>query len=173
MELTPCPRLPARLANSRAARQLPRALATTIAPAHARALPDPAFAAIAAHRAAYARLDAACTHMSHMERAVPNERREEWFDEDRANGLGANDDPRWTAALDGYRAASDAEKQKAWAVARCRPVSLEGAAALLRYGAEYEDIGCDWPSLPETEDGEEEWMITFHQSLAAALEGMV
>jgi hypothetical protein len=47
-----------------------------------------------------------------------------------------------------------------------------GAAALLRYAAEYEDMGCDWPSLPETENGEEEWIITLHLNLAAALEAV-
>src|SRR5437763_17167894 len=58
------------------------------------------------------------------------------------------------------------------AIARARPADIAGAAALLRYAAEYEDEGCEWPSEPETEDGGEEWMITFHQSLAAALEAL-
>lgn len=134
--------------------------------------PDPVFGTIAAHKAAYARLDQACRHVSRLEGAIPKERREEWFDEDREQGIGANDDPRWTAALAAQRAAFDAEAQTAWALARARPVGIAGAAALLRYAAEYEDEGCEWPSVPETEDGDEEWMIMFHHSLAAALEAL-
>jgi hypothetical protein len=107
-----------------------------------------------------------------MEGAIPQERRKEWYREDRVNGVGVNDDPRWTAAHTAYWAADDAETQIAWTLARTRPATLVGAAALLRYAAEYEDIGCDWPSLPETEDGEEEWMITLHLNLAAALEAV-
>src|SRR5882762_6424614 len=84
-------------------------LATTLGAGSARAFPDPAFAVIAAHRAACARLDQARTHMSRMESAIPKERREEWWDEDPAKGVGANDDPRWTAALNAYRAAADVE----------------------------------------------------------------
>src|SRR5436305_6157174 len=152
------------------------AIATTLAGAAARALPaplspDPVFAAIAAHKAAYVRLDRACRHVSDLEGQIPKDRRKEWFDEDREQGIGANDDPRWTAALDTQRAAFDAEKQTAWALARARPANIAGAAALLRY-AEYEDEGCDWQSDPEIEDGEEEWANMFHRSLAAALEAL-
>src|SRR5256885_480120 len=148
------------------------AIAATLAGASAPALPaplspDPVFAAIAAHKAAYIRPDRACRQVSDLEGAIPRERRKEWWDEDRAQGIGADDDPRWTAALDAQRAAFDAEKKPAWALARAWPADIAGAAALLRYAAEYEDEGCEWPSVPETEDGEEEWMITFHQSLAA------
>src|ERR1043166_3825708 len=78
------------------------------------ALPDPVFAAIAAHKAAYARLDQACLHVSRLERTIPKERRQEWFDEDRRQGIGADDDPRWTTALAAQRAAFDAETQTAW-----------------------------------------------------------
>jgi hypothetical protein len=151
------------------------AIAAFSAPAHAarsRLASDPVFAAIAAHKAAYARLDQACRHVSRLEGAIPKGRREEWFDEDREQGIGADDDPRWTAALAAQRAAFDAEAQTAWALARVRPIGIVGAAALLRYAAEYEDEGCEWPSEPENEDGEDEWMIAFHQSLATALEAM-
>jgi hypothetical protein len=134
--------------------------------------PDPVFAAIAAHKAASAALDDACLHMSRLERDIPKERRKEWFDEDRAAGIGADDDPRWTGVLAANRAAFHAETHCAWVLAHVRPASLAGAAALLRYAAEYEDEGCDWPSDPETENGEEEWMSTLHRSLAAALEAM-
>src|SRR5437764_5430578 len=95
------------------------AIAATLAGAASPALPaplspDPVFIAIAAHKAAYVRLDRACRLVSDLEGAIPKERRKEWFDEDRARGIGADDDPRWTAALDAQRAAFDSEKQTAW-----------------------------------------------------------
>ena len=151
------------------------AIAAMSAPARAapsRLAPDPVFAAIAAHKGAYVRLDQSCRHVSRLEGAIPKERRQEWFDEDREQDIGADDDPRWTTALAAQRAAFDAETQAAWVLAHARPASLAGVAALLRYAAEYEDEGSDWPCDPQTPDGEEEWMITFHQSLAAALEAM-
>jgi hypothetical protein len=135
------------------------------------ALPDPVFAAIAAHKAAYARLDAACSRLSRLERDIPKERRKEWFDEDRDAGVGADDDARWTAALAAYRAASDTETRAAWALAHAQPAGLAGAAALLRHAYEFEAGGDDWPGEPEEEDGDE-WSLTFHRGLAAALEAL-
>jgi hypothetical protein len=140
----------------------------------ASAPPDPVFAAIAAHKAAFARLDQACLHVSRLEGNIPKERRQEWFDEDRRQGIGADDDPRWTAALTAQRAAFDAETQTAWALAHAQPAGLVGAAALLRHAGEFEAGGDDWPcdpEDPEDEDGDE-WTIIFHRNLAAALEAM-
>ena len=134
-------------------------------------LPDPAYAAIAAHNAAYAAFEGACRHMSRMEDAIPKGQHEEWFEEDRTKGIGANDDPRWTAALDAFRAASAAEKRAAWALAHARPAALGGAAALLRHAADVVARGDEWPCDTEDEDGEE-WTVTFHRNLAAALEAM-
>ena len=154
------------------------ALAGVAAPAlaaPARLTTDPVFAAIAAHRAACARLDQACLHVSRLEETIPEERRQQWFDGDREQGIGANDDPRWTAALTAQRATFDAETQMAWALARAQPAGLAGAAALLRHAGEFEARGCGWPCYsedPEDEDGDK-WTIVFHQSLAAALEAMM
>src|SRR3978361_354996 len=83
-------------------------LAGVAAPAlagSARLTPDPVFAAIAAHKAAYARCDQASLHVSRLEENIPGERRQEWFDEDRVQGIGTNDDPRWTAAPRAHRTA--------------------------------------------------------------------
>lgn len=134
-------------------------------------LPDPAFAAIAAHKAAYARLDTACRCVSRLERQVPAARRKEWYAEDRGTNVGANDDPRWKAAMTNYWAAFDAETQTAWALARAQPAGLAGASALLRHAYEFEAGGDDWPGEPEEDDGDE-WSLTFHRSLAAALEAL-
>ena len=133
--------------------------------------PDPVFAAIAAHKAACARLDQACLHVSRLEENIPEDRRQEWFDKDREQGIGTNDDPRWTAALTAQRATFDAETQMAWALAHAQPVGLAGAAALLRHAGEFEAGSCGWPCDPEDEDGDK-WTIIFHRSLAAALEAM-
>jgi hypothetical protein len=136
--------------------------------------PDPVFAAIAAHKAAYARLDQACSHVSRLEENIPEERRQEWFDGDRQQGIGTNDDPRWTAALAAQRATFHTETQMAWVLARAQPAGLAGAAALLRHAGEFEASGCGWPcdsEDPEDEHGDK-WTVIFHQSLAAALEAM-
>ncbi len=138
----------------------------------ARLTPDPVFAAIAAHKAVCARLDQACLHVSRLEETIPEERRQEWFDEDRGQGIGTNDDPRWTAALTAQRAAFSAETRMAWALAHAQPAGLAGAAALLRHAGQFEAGGCGWPRDPEDEDGDN-WSIIFHHSLAAALEAMI
>ena len=62
----------------------------------ARLTPDPVFAAIAAHKAAYARLDQACLHVSRLEENIPEDRRQEWFDEDR-NGFSWRNTLRYCA----------------------------------------------------------------------------
>jgi hypothetical protein len=113
----------------------------------------------------------ACTS-PRLEETIPEERRQEWFDEDREQGIGTNDDPRWTAALTVQRATFDAETQMAWTLAHAQPAGLAGAAALLRHAGEFEAGGCGWPSDPEDEDGDK-WTIIFHRSLAAALEAMM
>jgi hypothetical protein len=134
-------------------------------------LPDPVLAAIAAHKAAYAALDQVCLRLSRLEGQIPQARRKEWFAEDRAAGVGADDDPRWTAVLAAYHAASDAVEQAAWALAHARPAGLAGAAALLRHAYEHEAEGCDWPCDPEEEDGDD-WHGAFHRNLAAALDAL-
>jgi hypothetical protein len=138
----------------------------------ARITPDPVFAAIAAHKAAYARLDQACLQVARLEENIPEERRQEWFDGDREQGIGTNDDPRWTAAITAQRAAFSAETQTAWALAQAQPAGLAGAAALLRHAGEFEAGGCGWPCDPEDEDGDK-WTVIFHHSLAAALEALM
>jgi hypothetical protein len=136
--------------------------------------PDPAYAAIGGHNAAYAAFESACHHVARMESVIPKDKRREWFDEDRAKGIGTDDDPRWTAALNANRAASATEKQVAWTLTRVRPASLAGMAALLRHAADVTARGDEWPCDPDDasdEDGEE-WIVTFHSNLAAALEAM-
>jgi hypothetical protein len=135
------------------------------------AVPDPVFALIAAHKAAYIRFEQVCRFLSDLEGQIPEDKREEWFREDRTKGLGVNDDPRWTAGKATHWATCDAEEKAAWALAHARPATLAGAAALLRYVHGYEAE--DWPCDPQEEDDEDDWHGTFYLSLAAALEAMV
>jgi hypothetical protein len=107
-----------------------------------------------------------------LEGQIPDAKRREWFREDRGKGVGANDDPRWKAGKTEYWAASDADDAAAWALAHACPVTLAGAAALLRYAHDQETEGHDWPCDPPDEASDEDWHATFHLSLAAALEGM-
>ncbi|HEV7880393.1 hypothetical protein [Bradyrhizobium sp.] len=109
--------------------------------------PDPVFAAIAAHKAACARLDQACLHVSRLEENIPEERRQEWFDGDREQGIGTNDDPRWTAALTAQRAAFSTETRMAWALAHAQPAGLAGAAALLRHAGAFEARAAGGPAI--------------------------
>jgi hypothetical protein len=131
---------------------------------------DPAFAAIAAHRAAYARLDGQCRALSALEEQIPEARRQACFDDEIGTDVGADDDPRWTAALAAWHAADDAETDAAWALAHLSPSTLAGATALVRHAHDHADGGNEWPSLPEAdENGDEDWYVTFHLTLAAAL----
>jgi hypothetical protein len=149
-------------------------VATATLPVQALAsIADPILDLIAAHKAAYVTLDRACRLVSDLEQKIPEERRKEWFAEDRGTAVGANDDPRWTAAMAAYWAASNAEEQSAWALAHARPTRVASVAALLRYAYEYPAQGCEWPSLPEEEGGREDWNDTLHRSLAAALDALV
>ncbi len=155
------------------------AIAATIAgaAAPAAALPafaasDPAFALVAAHKAAAAEHEEACSLMSELEGQIPKEKRKEWFRADRAKGVGADDDPRWTAAATAYWATFDAEEKAAWALAHARPATLAAAAALLRHAHEHEAERCEWPDGPDNEDADVGWHGAFHRSLAAALERM-
>lgn len=100
-----------------------KAIAATLAGIAAPALagpapltPDPVSAAIAAHKAAYARLDQACLQVARLEENIPGDRRQEWFEEDRGQGIGTNDDPRWTAALrrSGLHSAPKRKRRGPW-----------------------------------------------------------
>jgi hypothetical protein len=138
----------------------PAAAATPLA---APALPNPVSAAIAAHRAAVAALDAAASHLSDVEEGV-------FDDGGQDRGTDAHDDPVLLAAEAAFEAACDAESRSAWALARLAPPHPAAAAALLRYAGEVEADGTEWPEPPDNERGE--WSSTFHLSLAAGLEAM-
>jgi hypothetical protein len=152
-----------------AAAGVPVAAAASLPASAFAAAPDQkTLAAIAAHRAAYEALDAACLALSALERRIPEALRQGQFDDEIGTGAGANDDPRWTAGNKAYQAAAEAETAAAWALAHLKPTTLAGAVALLRYAAESAARG-EWPDLPETEEDDADWYDTFHASLAGAL----
>src|SRR5215468_4164641 len=130
----------------------------------AAAADDPILAAIAQHRAALAAFDAAAHHLCDVEEGLVE-------DAGVDRGSGPDDDPVLIAALAAFDAASDAESRAAWALARIRPPHLAAAAALLRYAADVEAEGHDWPEPPDHQDGRD-WSCAFHRNLAAALDGM-
>jgi hypothetical protein len=143
------------------------AIGAALAGAATPALPasDAAFALIATHQKAFARLNETIADIARLERAIPEDRRQEWAPEDRDEGIGLSDDPRWTAALDAHNAAIDAESGAAWVIAHAQPATIMGTVALLRYAADYEQRGDTWPDA----EGEEGWHAAFHRNLAAAL----
>lgn len=144
------------------------AIGAAFAGAATPALPasDAAFGLIATHRKASVRLNETIADIARLEHDIPEDRRQEWAPEDRDEGIGLNDDPRWTAVLDAHDAAIDAENSAAWVIAHAQPATIMGAAALLRYAADYEAQGDAWPDA----EGDESWHAAFHRSLAAALE---
>ena len=87
------------------------AIGVALAGAATPALPasDAAFALIATDQKAFARLNETIADIARLEHDIPEDRRQEWAPEDRDEGIGLNDEPRWTAALDAHNAAIDAE----------------------------------------------------------------
>jgi hypothetical protein len=104
---------------------------------------DPIFAAIEAHRAAWAALEKGCERLD--DESTPETEAE--FD--RLN---------------------DAAEEAACTLADTQPTSVAGAVALLRHAAEYEDT---FESLEDEDDGKmKPWSYFMHRTLAAALEEM-
>jgi hypothetical protein len=68
---------------------------------------DPIFAAIAAHREAWAKFVNEVHRLSKKEDILPTERREHYHITHRGTDVGKDDDPRWTAAQTEYWKASD------------------------------------------------------------------
>jgi hypothetical protein len=89
--------------------------------------PDPAFALIAAHRAA---------EVAHVEVIVAQDEAEAKY--------GIRSDEAWEAA-DRSGAMCDEVNAICWKLATIPPTTLAGVAAVLRFANEVEDVGGDWP----------------------------
>ena len=120
------------------------ASAAVAIPAAAAPMPDPIFAAIEAHRAAWAALEKDCSRLS--------------------------DESTPEAEAEFYRL-NDAVEEAAGILVETQPTTMAGAVALLRHVAEHEGQG-DTFDL-EDEDGKTgPWSYFMHQTLADALEKM-
>ena len=128
------------------------------------AAPDPILATIAAHAVAFAEFEAAAHHLCDVEEGV-------FDDGGQDRGTCAEDDPVLIAAEARFNAADEAQARAAWALAQAELTGLAAAAALLRYVADVESDGSEWPEPPEHVDGRN-WASTFHHNLAAALNRM-
>ena len=121
------------------------ASAAVAIPTAAAPMPDPIFAAIEAHRAAWAALEKDCSRLS--DESTPEAEAE--FD-------------RLNAAVE----------EAVGTLVDTQPTTMAGAVALLRHVAEHEDKG-DTVHCLEDEDGKTKpWSYFMHQTLADALEKM-
>jgi hypothetical protein len=138
--------------------------------------PDPIFAAIEAHKKAYAELSALLDRHSDLEERLAAEVEHLRHDPpERYRQLKALQaaTPEWTASereLDIFHAA---ETEAVCGMIEVRPSTLAGAAALMRYVVEQERIGNEWPTgLEDAETGfdNEDWVTFLHRNVAETIE---
>jgi hypothetical protein len=135
--------------------------------------PDPIFAAIEAHKAAFAAFDAAWHRLSDLEEELPKDLRKSWIDAWETK-IVETDDPRWIEAEKASNQLADAETEAAIELINVEPVTLAGAAALMKYVADMEAKGCLWPDGLQDDDKPsklgKKWEVYLHRNIAAVLE---
>jgi hypothetical protein len=114
---------------------------------------DPAFALIAAHRAA---------EVAHGEVIDAQDQAEAKY--------GIRSDEAWEAA-DRCGAMCGEINAIAWKLANTPPATLAGVAAVLRFANEIEDAGGDWPDTDTI--GPDGWHYQLRQTTARALETLL
>jgi hypothetical protein len=114
---------------------------------------DPAFALIAAHRAA---------EIAHCEVIDAQAEAEIKY--------GVRSVEAWEAA-DRCGAMCDEINEIAWKLATMPPTTLAGVAAVLRFANEVEDAGGDWPDTDTI--GPEGWHYQLRANMAAAVEALL
>jgi hypothetical protein len=124
-----------------------------VAPAIAACTVDPAFALIAAYRAAEVALG----------KAIDAEE-----EADTKHGRGS--DEAWEAA-ERSEAVCHALQATCWKLANTPPITLAGVAAVLRLTNELEDKGGEWPSTDTV--GAEGWHYQLRATMAAAVEALI
>jgi hypothetical protein len=122
-------------------------------PAAAAAAADPAFALIAAHRAA---------EVAHGEVIDAQDEAEAKY------GI-RSDEAR--EAADRCGATCDEINAIAWKLATTPPTTLAGVAAVLRFANEVEDAGGDWPNTDAI--GPDGWHYQLRATMAAAVEALI
>lgn len=113
--------------------------------------PDPIFAAIERHRAAYAAYDATLGE-DELEERIPFElRQSSFFDAQRGDPdrRVPTDHPDWIAHIEESCRASLEEQEAASELLSTDDLSPAGAVALLAYARDREDRGDSWPDFEE------------------------
>jgi hypothetical protein len=132
-------------------------LAAAATPATAPAGPacaaDPAFALIAAHRAA---------EVTHCEIIDAQDEAEAKY--------GIRSEEAWDAR-ERCAAMCDEVNAIAWKLATIPPTTLAGVAAVLRFANEVEDVGGDWPDTDTI--GPDGWHYQLRATMAAAVEALI
>jgi hypothetical protein len=129
------------------------AAAFTPSKAFASAIPDPIFAVIEAHKAAYIEVGRALSAENALEESLPRERRKSRVWGDEVNVVDG-DAPEWVAALTAVGAAHDAEISISGDLISITPTSAQGVVALLQYVIEHEQRVGEWWPRDEYEDEE-------------------
>jgi hypothetical protein len=113
--------------------------------------PDPVFAAIENHKALWAEYCAVVGEEDDLAKAIPRDRHASagaYHVIHRGTGVGANDDPRWTAYQDRLWAASNAADNAAWDLIDAPwavDVTPAGLGALLAHTADFISGSHQWP----------------------------
>jgi len=100
---------------------------------------------IADHRRLQAEIEKIVKRMGDLEKGIPFDRRSFHAIFDRGTDAGKDDDPRWQAIQSEYWAAEDRIDELSWSLVDRPPTTIAGRKALLKYAAEYQDAGYDWP----------------------------
>jgi hypothetical protein len=140
------------------------------------AVADPIFAAIKAHKAAHAVLEAAVHRHSELEQSIPRDKRQSKIEAGEEE-IVESDDPQWIEAERELHHAFDAETDAACELVTIKPTTPAGMVALLRYAIEADTDGMGWPDGLQSDDGKltrswhyfliENIAETFAESLAA------
>ena len=103
------------------------------------------------HKVATDELEAACTHLSEMEAAIPDERSEGGsfcYEVE----IVETDDPRWTAANIRYTDCANEQDAIAVEMLKAKPTTLAGLQAMLTYAYQHVAEGNLWPESEYIED---------------------
>jgi hypothetical protein len=143
---------------------------------------DPIMQLIDRHKAATDDLDAACSHLSDMEEAIPDQLRQgdacRWEVD-----VVETDAPRWTAANIRYNDCIIRQDAIAIEMLKVRPTTLTGLRAMLTYAAQHVAEGYIWPNdrdqlkhLDQDEDtmnpGGRDWNFYLIRNLGEAVQGI-
>jgi hypothetical protein len=116
-------------------------------------MPDPAFALIAAMRAAHAAHGEACGALAEAEERYG------------FNSAEAED------VYERGGAACHASYAAAWSLATTPPTTLAGIIAVLRFANQFEDEGMEWPDTDTI--GPDGWHYQLRATMAAAIEALI